>query len=98
MFWTSLAQAHGAWISFPPPPFSLLPPFFKISYKSFLCTKTISPQKYISIRQLGHTIFEEVISIFASTSLRVQLLLYILSENSLQHFGYVISEKFIAPY
>ena len=22
-------QAHGAWISFPPPPFSLLPPFFR---------------------------------------------------------------------
>ena len=31
------AQAHGAWISFPPPPFSLLPPLFsKFSYKSFL--------------------------------------------------------------
>ena len=30
-------QAHGAWISFPPPPFSLLPPLFsKFSYKSFL--------------------------------------------------------------
>jgi hypothetical protein len=29
-------QAHGAWISFPPPPFSLLPPFSKFSYKSFL--------------------------------------------------------------
>jgi hypothetical protein len=51
-----------------------------------------------ALRQLGHTIFEEVISIFVSTSLRVQLLLYILSENSLQHFGYVIYEKFIAPY
>ena len=25
-----LPQAHGAWISFPPPPFPLLPPFFKI--------------------------------------------------------------------
>ena len=24
-----LSQAHGAWISFPPPPFSLLPPFFQ---------------------------------------------------------------------
>ena len=23
------SQAHGAWISFPPPPFSLLPPFFQ---------------------------------------------------------------------
>ena len=22
-------QAHGAWISFPPPPFSLLPPLFQ---------------------------------------------------------------------
>ena len=32
------SQAHGAWISFPPPPFSLLPPplFSKFSYKSFL--------------------------------------------------------------
>ena len=30
-------QAHGAWISFPPPPFSLLPHFLsKFSYKSFL--------------------------------------------------------------
>ena len=31
-------QAQGAWISFPPPPFSLLPPplFSKFSYKSFL--------------------------------------------------------------
>ena len=27
----SYPQAHGAWISFPPPP-----PFFKFSYKSFL--------------------------------------------------------------
>lgn len=25
----SWSQAHGAWISFPPPPFSLLPPFFQ---------------------------------------------------------------------
>ena len=34
------AQAHGASISFPPPPFSLLPPFFsKFSYKSFLFPK-----------------------------------------------------------
>ena len=33
----SNTQAHGAWISFPPPPFSLLPPLFsKFSYKSFL--------------------------------------------------------------
>ena len=32
-----MSQAHGAWISFPPPPFSLLPPFCsKFSYKSFL--------------------------------------------------------------
>ena len=31
------SQAHGAWISFPPPPFSLLPSLFsKFSYKSFL--------------------------------------------------------------
>ena len=30
-------QAHGAWISFPPPPFLYSPPFFsKFSYKSFL--------------------------------------------------------------
>ena len=34
---TFLAQAHGAWISFPPPPFLYYPPFFsKFSYKSFL--------------------------------------------------------------
>jgi hypothetical protein len=35
------SQAHGAWISFPPPPFSLLPhPLFsKFSYKSFLFQK-----------------------------------------------------------
>jgi hypothetical protein len=25
---TLQSQAHGAWNSFPPPPFSLLPPFF----------------------------------------------------------------------
>ena len=32
-----ISQAHEAWISFPPPPFSLLPPLFsKFSYKSFL--------------------------------------------------------------
>ena len=43
---------------------------------------------HISIPQLGHTIFEEVISIFDSTSLPVQLL----------HFGYVIYEEVIAPY
>jgi hypothetical protein len=29
-------QAHGAWISFPPPPFLYYPPFSKFSYKSFL--------------------------------------------------------------
>jgi hypothetical protein len=34
------SQAHGAWISFPPLPFSLLPPLFsKFSYKSEILLK-----------------------------------------------------------
>jgi hypothetical protein len=34
-FYLKYPQAHGAWISFPPPPFSLLPPLMKMELHTF---------------------------------------------------------------
>jgi hypothetical protein len=57
-------QAHGVWISFPPPPFSLLPPFFQNFHINYSFFKIVIIIRFSSFDKISRRHTSWIIRVF----------------------------------